>query len=96
MSTLRRRKRYLETNIFLNNDARNDTFANGDTKSDQNYQCISCKNIWNDKTCVVTHVIQNTEFNFCLNCDDWVKEKGKIFDQGWSLTDKNGYLRRDI
>ena len=41
-------------------------------------------------------MIQNTELNFWLNCDDWVKEKGKIFDQGWSLTNKNGFLRRNI
>ena len=69
------------------------TIANGDDKT---YNCISCNNTWKDKTCVVNHVIKGIQVNFCLNCDDWVQQKERIFDQGWSLVDNNGYLRRDV
>ena len=36
------------------------------------------------------------EVYFCLNCDDWVKEKGRVFDQGWSLFDLDGNLNNFV
>ena len=60
------------------------------------YNCVGCKSIFTDEQCVVKHVIRNMETYFCLNCDDWIKEKTKVFDQGWTLLDPYGYLRRDI
>ena len=27
-----------------------------------------------------------------LDCEDWVKHKDRIFDQGWCLFDHDGYL----
>ena len=45
---------------------------------------------------VVKHIIQNMETYFCLNCDDWVKDKERVFEHGWTLLDQYGYLRKDI
>ena len=33
---------------------------------------------------------------YCLNCEDWVQFKTKVFDPNWTLFDKAGYLRRNI
>ena len=62
----------------------------------QKYECISCKGIWDDRSCVVKHVINSMETFFCLNCDDWVKYKPKVLEQGWTLFDNAGYLRTDV
>ena len=61
-----------------------------------NFKCVGCKNTWSDKMCVVEHIVQNQRVNFCLNCDDWVKYKERIFDQGWTLLDDAGFLRTGI
>ena len=70
------------------------TLASGEDRNA--YKCISCNNIWEDRTCVVRHLIKNTEVYFCLNCDDWVQQKDSVLELGWSLLDTNGCLRRDV
>ena len=60
------------------------------------YKCESCKYAWERKDCVVKHVVENMEVYFCLNCEDWVQYKQNVFKQGWSLFDKEGFLRTDI
>ena len=45
---------------------------------------------------MVKHVIKSIDTYFCLNCDDYVQHKEDIFNDGWSLFDGAGYLRRDI
>ena len=60
------------------------------------YNCIGCKSCFTDKDCVIKHTIQNRETYFCLNCEDWVKEKFRVYDRNWSLLDQDGYLRMDI
>ena len=60
------------------------------------YQCAGCKCIWNDKWCVKEHIIQNIQVHFCLNCDDWIKDKTAVFDQGWTMFDEGGFWREDI
>ena len=75
------------------------TMVNDDDENQahrQNFRCVSCKNAWQDVNCVVKHIIQGHETFFCLNCEDWVKFKGNVFDQNWSLFDEAGYLRRNI
>ena len=62
----------------------------------KNFKCESCKNVWKDKNCVVEHVINGHTCYFCLNCDDWVKLKANVFNEGWTLLDTLGNLRRDI
>ena len=68
----------------------------GVTESNQRYTCISCKCTWTDKTCVKEHIVQNMKKFFCLNCDDWVKNKGNVLQPGWTLLDEAGYLRLDV
>ena len=60
------------------------------------YQCVGCKSIWNDTIYLVGHLIRNMNIFFCLNCNDWIQKKEEVFDQGWSLLDKEGFLRNDI
>ena len=60
------------------------------------YNCVGCKSIFTDEKYVVKHIIQNMETYFCLNCDDWVKDKERVFEHGWTLLDQYGYLRIDI
>ena len=71
--------------------------ATVNTKSTmEGYKCVVCMNTWNDKTCIKEHVIKNIRTFFCLNCDDWILEKDKVYEQGGSLLDKEGYLRKGI
>ena len=60
------------------------------------YKCAGCLDIWNDPTCVIKHLICNQEIYFCLNCNDWIKEKSRVFDQGWTLLDEQGLPRTGI
>ena len=60
------------------------------------YKCASCKDVWEDKMCVMEYTIHNQRVHFCLNCDDWVKQKENVFDEGWTLLDQDGFLRTEI
>ena len=60
------------------------------------YKCESCKSSWNDKSYVVDHVIRNMNIFLCLNCNDWIRDKEAVLDQGWTLLDEAGFLRYDI
>ena len=60
------------------------------------YKCISCKYKWREEKFVVKHRVENMEVHFCLNCDDWVKQKSKVLDLGWSLFDQDGNLKYDL
>ena len=55
-------------------------------------KCVSCKHSWKETKFVVKHTINNTEVYFCLNCEDWVKHKERVFNQGWTLMDYDGNL----
>ena len=55
-----------------------------------NFNCVSCKYEWKDRSCVVKHCVNTMEVYFCLNCDDWVQDKSKVLDNGWSLFDQYG------
>ena len=71
------------------------------TNGDQNmvaeeYKCQGCKYIWNDIECMEEHIIKNMRVFFCLNCDDWIKFKTAVFDEGWTMFDHEGFLRMDI
>ena len=60
------------------------------------YKCAGCDSNWNDKKYVVEHVIRNMRIFFCLNCNDWIKHKEAVLDQGWTLLDEAGFLRNNI
>ena len=57
------------------------------------YECAGCKDKWQESQLLVKHRIQNMEVYFCLNCEDWIKEKDRVFDEGWSLLDSDGNLK---
>ena len=61
-----------------------------------NFECASCKYTWQDEECVVEHIIENMRTYFCLNCDDWVKQKTNVLKVGWTLLDEDGHLRADV
>ena len=60
------------------------------------FKCEGCKYIWEEKSCVVEHVVENMKVFFCLNCDDWIQHKANVFNPGWTLFDEEGYLRHGI
>ena len=76
------------------------TLAYDDEKAakveNQEFKCIGCKASWTDNRCVVNHIIDDHEVYFCLNCEDWVKDKSKVFHEHWSMFDKDGNLRYDV
>lgn len=72
------------------------TFVGGNSQESETYQCISCKDVWEDKSCVVEYGIQNIRTYFCLNCEEWVKHKSEVFNEGWTLLDEAGFIRNDI
>ena len=47
----------------------------------KNFPCYGCKNCYDDRTCVVQHVVQNTTIFLCINCDSWITRKDKIMLQ---------------
>ena len=51
----------------------------------EKFKCKSCKHIWEDRSCVMEHFIGNIIIFFCLNCDDWVHDKQKVLEHGWTL-----------
>ena len=71
---------------------------NADAKFEvkKQFKCESCKYSCEDKNCVVEHVIKNKKMFFCLNCDDWVKTKENVLNEGWTLFDEGGFLRTDV
>ena len=62
----------------------------------EDLSCFSCNNNYNDRTCVVEHMVKHTRVYLCLNCDGWIKNKENIKNPGWSLCDNFGQLRQDI
>ena len=46
------------------------------------FKCVSCKSEWKESNCVVEHKIEGKKLYFCLNCDDWVRHKNRVLDQG--------------
>ena len=42
------------------------------------YICISCKDTWEDRSCVVEHLVQGTRAYFCPNYEEWVENKSKV------------------
>ena len=73
-------------------------FATSDKKQStiHEFNCVSCKGIWENRDSVIGYIMENQEIHFCLNCDDWVKYKEKVFDDGWTLLDRDGYLKMGI
>ena len=60
------------------------------------YPCVGCKYSWKERHHVKSHIIQNIEVFFCLNCDDWIQEKSAIFETGWTMFDETGGLKYDV
>lgn len=60
------------------------------------YKCEGCKGIYPSESYVVKHEIENMHIWFCLNCDEWIQDKKKVLEKGWTLFDQNGDLRRDV
>ena len=63
---------------------------------DKCYKCEGCKSVFDVKEHVVKHVISGNTCYFCLNCEDWIQFKANVFNDGWTLLDNSGYLRRNI
>ena len=59
-------------------------------------KCAGCKSDWDNKNHVVEHMILNRRTFFCLNCNDWIKDKTRVFEEGWTLFDEAGFLRHDV
>ena len=81
-------------NCLYLHDSHGDDSCNTSVK--KQFACVGCKTVWEDKNHVVEHNIKNIQTFFCLNCEDWIKHKVKVFDAGWSLFDQYGYLRYDV
>ena len=67
-----------------------------DNEAHKTYPCIGCKNVYEDKVCVVQHIVHNVGFFLCLNCDGWIQRKNEIILPGWSLFDENGDLKQNV
>ena len=74
------------------------TLVCGDKMENQtkNFKCVSCNHTWNETKFVIKHNIKGWEVYFCLNCEDWVRSKENVLDQGWSLFDQDGNLNHDV
>ena len=74
------------------------TLAEADVKlrEDTVYQCKGCESSWVNSLHVKEHNIQNMKIFFCLNCDEWIRDKSLVLQEGWTLYDKDGNLRQDV
>ena len=68
----------------LENDNLEDWFAEG------------CKDVWTEENYVVQHIINGQRCYFCLNCEEWICDKARVFDEGFTLLDEAGNLRYNI
>ena len=57
------------------------------------YECVSCKDTWQNRACIVEHIIQNTKIFFS---DEWVQKKTQVLDEGWTLLDEDSNLKYDL
>ena len=60
------------------------------------YICISCKDTWEDRSCVVEHLVQGTRAYFCPNYEEWVENKSKVIQEGWAMLGRAGLLETDL
>ena len=60
------------------------------------FKCEGCDNVYPAENYVVKREINNMQIWFCLNCDEWIKDKTKVLNKDWNLFDQNGALRRDV
>ena len=69
-------------------------YINTEQTEIKSYRCVSCHDAWKVSHFVVKHMVRNMEVFFCLNCEDWVRDKSKVLDNGWSwsLYDMDGNL----
>ena len=76
--------------------ARDDGKVVDQEMDDHEYKCVGCHSSWTDRMCVVDHIVRNQKVYFCLNCDDWVRDKSRVLEERWSLFDDKGNLRYDV
>ena len=60
------------------------------------FKCAGCKDVWNERKCVQEHYIENMAVFFCLNCNDWIRDKAAVFNEEWTMFDDAGFLQTDI
>ena len=76
------------------------TLADGDGKQtahkEPGFKCQGCDSVYPEENYVVTHEINYMHLWFCLNFDEWIKDKTKVLNKDWNLFDQNGALRRDV
>jgi hypothetical protein len=46
--------------------------------------------------CIVEHIVRNQKVYFCLNCDDWVRDKSRVLEESWALFVDKGNLQYDV
>ena len=74
--------------------AQHDGKASVESKvEDTEFKCVSCKDWWTNKNCVMEHNLNN---HVVFLCDNWIGDKRKVFDQNWTLLDERGNLKRDL
>ena len=73
-----------------------DVKENSEIFSEHVFQCVGCKSSWDERKFVVQHNISNQIINFCLNCNDWIKDKSKVLEANWTMFDDKGDLRYDV
>ena len=64
--------------------------------STSEFKCVGCHSAQKHGKYVIEHMINDIKTFFCLNCEDWIQCKERVYEPGWSLFDEHGYLRRDI
>ena len=60
------------------------------------FKCEGCKNVWTEEKHVVQHIINGQKCYFCLNCEEWICDKARVFDKGFTLLDEAGNLKYNI
>ena len=62
--------------------------GNKNAHKETKYKCEGCKSVFPRDNYVVRHAIHNMELWFCLNWDDFIKDKSKVWNNDWTLFDQ--------
>ena len=83
---------FLHVTLAQQDKKRKDT----ELMSEMEFNCIGCQSSWQERRFIIQYNINNQIVNFCLNCNDWVKDKSKVLDVNWTMFDDKGNLRYDV
>jgi hypothetical protein len=55
---------------------------------DLKFKCAGCQDYCTSSNCIVENRMNSQILYFCLNCDEWIKDKSKVLDKNWTFLEE--------